>query len=132
MDKAGKQQDQGVSRHPKVVNNKANKEAIAFYRDYHKSLTDNLNHISDDLLKAKWFFLAAIAAVGIAYEKILSILANHTQIWFGFVAVCLVGNIIFWLISEYTLSHAFLFRFIQSKLAKIEQVFNTPGKIKDP
>jgi len=103
---------------------------LEFFSDYHKSLTDNLNHISDDLLKAKWFFLAAIAAVGTAYIKLVE--TTNPQIWFGFIAICLIGNMIFWLISEYTLSHAFLFRFIQSKLAKIEQLFDVPGKIKDP
>ena len=43
---------------------------LEFFSDYHKSLADNRNHISDDLLKAKWFFLAAIAAIGTAYIKI--------------------------------------------------------------
>jgi len=28
-----------------------------FFADYHRSLTDGLNHISGDLLRAKWFFL---------------------------------------------------------------------------
>lgn len=107
------------------------KTRLDFFSEYHKSLTDNLNHISDDLLKAKWFFLATIAALGTAYIKIAE-LPDNKQFWFGFVAVCLIGNIIFWLISEYTLSHAFLFRFIQSKLAKIEQAFDVSGKIKDP
>lgn len=98
-----------------------------FLKGYHEGLMDNLNHISDDLLKAKWFFLATIAAIGTAYFKIFK---SDKENWFAFIAVCLIGNIIFWLLSEYTLSHAFLFRFIQSKLAKIENDFKE--KSKDP
>ena len=121
---------------------------LHFLTEQHKTLTDNLNHISGDLLRAKWFFLATIAAVGTAYIKIISstkvvwgstLLCGFGQItesvegnWFALIIVCLIGNIIFWLISEYALSHAFLFRFIQSKLAKIEKDFDTPGTSKDP
>jgi hypothetical protein len=102
-----------------------------FFADYHRSLTDNLNHISGDLLRAKWFFLASIAAMGTAYMKICDTYNNGIKTW-GFLIICLIGNMIFWFISEYTLSHAFLFRFIQSRLAKIEKLFGSPGNIKDP
>jgi ABC-type Co2+ transport system permease subunit len=113
---------------------------IKFFANYHESLNDNLNHISDDLLRAKWFFLATIAALGTAYIKIYDSQSLHNK-W-SFWLICLVGNIIFWLLSEYTLSHAFLFRFIQARLAKIEKMFkDSTGdrnsikvaiKIKDP
>ena len=35
--------------------------AHKFYISEHKTLINNLNKISDDLLKAKWYFLATIA-----------------------------------------------------------------------
>jgi hypothetical protein len=102
-----------------------------FYSDYHKSLTDNLNHISDDLLRAKWFFLATIAALGTAYMKVYDSTHGEIKMW-SFLIICLIGNIIFWFISEYTLSHAFLFRFIQARMAKIEKMFELKGNTKDP
>ncbi len=37
--------------------------------------------------------------------------------------ICLVGNLILWTICEYAISHGFLFRFIQTKTAKIERLF---------
>ncbi|MCX5808524.1 MAG: hypothetical protein NTX36_04005 [Proteobacteria bacterium] len=113
-----------------------------FYTEAHKGLTDDLNHISDDLLKAKWFFLASIAALGTAYLKICDsgCLAVDQKMWALWIdqkmwalwIVCLVGNVIFWLICEYALSHAFLFRFVQGQLANIETLFGTLGTIKDP
>ena len=38
-----------------------------FLSAYHQSLTDDINHISVEFMKAKWFFLATIGAAGIAY-----------------------------------------------------------------
>lgn len=92
----------------------------------HESMVENLNRISDDLLKSYWHFLATIAALGTAYKYAY----EHQEFIF---VICLVGNIIFWLIGEYALSHGFLFRFIQTKMAKIEKQYYTDApKIKDP
>jgi len=105
-----------------------------FYADSHRTLTDNLSHISGDLLRAKWFFLASIAAIGTAYMKICDT-SNDGIKTQGFWIICLIGNIIFWFICEYALSHAFLFRLMQARLAKIEKHFDSNkllGKTKDP
>ena len=37
----------------------------------HESFVKNLNKISDDLLKAKWYFIAAISAIGFAYKFVI-------------------------------------------------------------
>jgi hypothetical protein len=114
----------------------------------HASLADSLNKISDDLVTAKWYFIATISAIGFAYKFIMEdikhltisglspsigdntfsaiFMSNHidgNEAYFVF-AICLVGNIILWLVSEYALSHGFLFRYIQGKAAVIETMFN--------
>ena len=97
----------------------------------HEGLIENLNRISDDLLQAKWWFLGVIAALGVAYTEILKVewIALRT---YGIIIVSLIGNISFWFLSEYTLSHAFLYRFVQSQAAKIEKEFKLDILIKDP
>lgn len=123
-----------------------------FLISHHKSLADNLNKISDDLLKAKWYFMAAISAIAFAYKfviedfkqltgQVLSIGNCHfltslltsphvddNKVYFIF-AICIVGNIILWLVSEYTLSHGFLFRLIQGQAAVIEKIFSSGDKV---
>ncbi len=42
-----------------------------FLIEDHKSMVENMNRISDDLLKAYWYFLATIAALGFSYKTIL-------------------------------------------------------------
>jgi len=105
-------------------------------------LIENLNNISDDLLKAKWYFLAALASLGITYSFIL----HKSVSWINLINNCLnikrqidfespfltiaifvagfLGNIVFWLISKYSLSHGFLYRIIQGKAAKKEYYFS--------
>lgn len=110
-----------------------------FFISEHSILIENLNRISDDLLKAKWYFLAAIASLGVGYSYIFqktidSIFIEHYKIilkksyelpfTISIFALFLVGNIIFWLISEYIISHSFLFRYIQAKAAQKEFYFN--------
>jgi len=101
---------------------------MSFQEDFlttdHESMTENLNRISDDLLKAKWYFLATIAALGIAYWRIYSgsDSALRDLPCYSFLIVSAVGNIVFWMIGEYIISHGFLFRFIQAKVAKIEKI----------
>ncbi len=115
----------------------------------HKSLLDDLNKISDDLLKAKWHFIVAISAIALAYKFIIedfkrltnfgtfpligdynfssaltSLHIDGNEVYFAF-AICVVGNIILWLLSEYILSHGFLFRYIQGRAAVIEKIFNS-------
>jgi hypothetical protein len=104
-----------------------------YYISVHASMTENLNRISGDLLQAKWFFLASIAAIGTAYVKFVDeamIKAGLQHV--GIFITCLIGNIIFWFLSEYTLSHAFLFRFVQSKLAEVEKASGEKGNVKNP
>lgn len=111
------------------------KDTGKFYIEHHRGLTDDLNQISTGLLRAKWFFLGTIVAIGVAYGNIYTSDICPFQKFWAMWTVCLVGNIVFWLVTEYALSHAFLFRFIQSQLAKIEIMFSVPGydaKIKDP
>lgn len=136
-----------------------------FFIKEHSILIKNLNKISDDLLKAKWYFLATISAIGLAYSHIfkekwsiygdifdfinsyldINIIAHQTTSDNNgnIFLICIIGNIIFWLINEYALSMGFLFRYIQSKAAKKEKYFeamNYNGKaelninklIKDP
>ncbi len=93
------------------------KEFYDFLKNDHTSMIENMNRISDDLLKAYWYFLATIAAVGMAYYKVI----HYDLIPVGIVIISLVGNIVFWKISEYSLSHGFLFRYVQVKTAKIEK-----------
>lgn len=112
------------------------RENDTFYIEHHRGLTDDLNQISNGLKRANWLFLASIAAIGTAYAKIYSAVAicSEQKFWATW-AVCLVGNIVFWLITEYALSHGFLFRFIQSQLARIETKFGGPEfglRVKDP
>jgi hypothetical protein len=119
-----------------------------FFIKEHNILVENLNRISDDLLKAKWYFLASISAIGLAYSyifkdnwsisgnffdfidyyidlKLVTAPVNHIDNSYKIFIVCIIGNIIFWLINEYVLSHGFLFRYIQAKAAKKEKYFNT-------
>jgi len=115
-----------------------------FLSIYHQNLTDDLNQISAELMRAKWFFLATIGASGIAYWYLhsnLTLYVCHNFIQskelahfqeIGYLIVCLTGNIIFWLISEYSLSHAFLFRNIQARLIAIEGKFSVPRIFNDP
>lgn len=87
-------------------------------------LTGNLNYISNDLLKAKWYFLATLAALGLGYKYILELNNNifsPEQFPFLLVIIFITGDVVLWLIGEYILSHGFLFRYIQSKLAEIEK-----------
>ncbi len=124
-----------------------------FLIEDHKSMVENMNRISDDLLKAYWYFLATIATLGFSYKTILDFANKHklssldsleplkgipldnilTNFTFNgtvfdtlgswvFFAVCLVGNIVFWKIGEYATSHGFLFRFVQARAAKIENI----------
>ena len=89
-----------------------------------ESMVENLNRISDDLLKAKWYFLATIAAVGIAYQRISDrtyfFISDST--YFPILITSAIANIIFWMIGEYIVSHGFLFRYIQTKVARIEKI----------
>jgi hypothetical protein len=138
----------------------SNKKRLDFLIDDHSNMVENLNRIGDDLLKAKWYFLASISAIGLAYYYVLKgIGCNNLNIeclgikcnvfnnnpWCKpekenilFFIICLVGNIIFWMISEYVISHGFLFRHIQAKAAKIEKEAYTEDypelkkMIKDP
>lgn len=103
------------------------KKREEFLISSHESNVENLNCISDDLLKVKWYFLATIASIGIAYYYILkeiSLCLRNDAIYITF----LIGNIIIFLISEYILSHGFLFRFIQSKIASIEEEYGQKPK----
>jgi len=87
-------------------------------------LTGNLNYISNDLLKAKWYFLATLAALGLGYKYILELNNNifsPEQFPFLLVIIFITGDVVLWLIGEYILSRGFLFRYIQSKLAEIEK-----------
>lgn len=97
---------------------------LDFLSKDHESMIENLNRISDDLKKAKWYFLATMSAIGLAYEYAYSSYnfngISHKEYIFG--GICLAGNIIFWMISEYILSHGFLFRYIQSRAAEIERL----------
>ncbi|MCL6583730.1 MAG: hypothetical protein K6U11_08830 [bacterium] len=89
-----------------------------------ETLTGNLNYISNDLLKAKWYFLATLAALGLGYKYILELNNNifsSEQFPFLLVIIFIAGDVVLWLIGEYILSHGFLFRYIQSKLAEIEK-----------
>lgn len=103
-----------------------------FFKEYHKSLLADLSKISDFYRNSMWYFLTTIAALGTAYLKIYNINSDVKNLFF--LIISLTGNIIFWLLCEYALSHAFLYRFVQSKLAKIEKTYdkNKLGKIKDP
>lgn len=99
-------------------------EKKEFLTEDYKSMVENLNKISYDLLKVKWYFLATISALGVAYIKFItvdsnSILSNSV----AFIVICLVGNIIFWLICEYVIAHGFLFRLIQQRQAIIAEKF---------
>ncbi len=113
-----------------------NDKEFDFLRDDHGKMVGNLNKISDDLLKAKWYFLTTISAIGSAYYYVLS-QDNKSNEYFYF-AICLFGNIVFWVLSEYIVSHGFLFRSIQAKVARMEKEMYTPGYpmlvrlIKDP
>lgn len=102
-----------------------------FYSSFHENLTGNINKISDGLLRAQWFSLATIAAIGTAYMNLVNSIKCMELKAFGYLIVCLSGNVIFWLISEYALSHGFLFRWMQYRLAKIEKIFDLSG-IKNP
>ncbi|MHB9074112.1 MAG: hypothetical protein ACYC6G_11370 [Desulfobaccales bacterium] len=112
-----------------------------FYISEHKTLINNLNKISDGLLKAKWYFLATIATIGLSYNYILEYvekgfkIVNITEIKYhnnyvlmilAIFITCIIGNIIFWLINEYIISHGFLFRYIQGKAAQKEKLFCHP------
>ena len=115
--------------------------AHKFYISEHKTLINNLNKISDDLLKAKWYFLATIATLGLSYSYILEYIErdikignltelkyhkNYIMVVFAIFITCVIGNIILWLISEYIISHGFLFRYIQGKAAQKEKLFLNP------
>jgi hypothetical protein len=104
-----------------------------YHISVHESMTENLNKISGDLLQAKWFFLASIAALGTAYVKFTEkAMIDAGLQYIGVFITCLIGNIIFWFLSEYTLSHAFLFRYVQSKLADVEKKCGGSANVKDP
>ncbi len=116
---------------------------MSFDKDFLKadfqSMVENLNRISDDLLKAKWYFLATIAAVGLAYLRILKLTESKNLFHYSFLILITsaVGNIVFWMIGEYIVSHGFLFRYIQTKVAKIENIAykgekNLEKLIRDP
>jgi hypothetical protein len=98
-----------------------------FYIKEYEILIENLNKISDDLLKIKWYFLASLGALGLSYQyilsKILYTINEKDFIAFLIVIIGILGNIIFWLINEYILSHGFIFRFIQAKAANKENLF---------
>ncbi|MFZ5452214.1 MAG: hypothetical protein ACOZF2_10160 [Thermodesulfobacteriota bacterium] len=113
-----------------------------FYTTEYRVLIENMNKISENLLKAKWYFLAALASFGFTYSyifqqqvKLIKIEGNQLRLERGielsssmltiaiFVAFFL-GNIVFWLISKYCLSHGFLYRIIQAKAAKKEIFFS--------
>lgn len=98
----------------------------------HESMIENINHISDDLLKLKWYFLATIAAFGFSYKFILDIYYN-SYIAIVITLVTIIINLILWYLSEYAISHGFLFRYIQTKAASIEKIFQFPNRlIRDP
>ena len=42
-----------------------------FYIKEYEILIENLNKISDDLLKIKWYFLASLGSIGLGYKYIL-------------------------------------------------------------
>jgi hypothetical protein len=101
----------------------------------HGKMVENLNKISDDLLRAKYYFLLAAAALAVGYFYTLNgkYLLKTKFIYY---VISVFGNITFWIINEYVISHGFLFRFIQVKAARIEEIFyKDPGlkkTIKDP
>jgi len=118
------------------INEKFTEAKLDFDTEHHKNLINNLNKISDDLLRAKWFFLATMGALGAAYLKVYDLNSIEIKKW-AFILIGLSGNITFWLLSEYSVSHAFLFRYIQSRMAIIERSFKTEingnrENIKDP
>lgn len=95
-----------------------------FFISEHSILINNLNKISDDLLKSKWYFLASLATLGLSYSYIFKVdyifpICRQNLVFI----VCVIGDIIFWLISEYVISHAFLFRYIQAKASQKERYF---------
>jgi hypothetical protein len=79
-----------------------------------QSMVENLNRISDDLLKAKWYFLATIAAVGIAYWRIY----DGDLPSYCFLIASAISNIVFWMIGEYIVSHGFCFAIFKQKWQK--------------
>ncbi|MCX7770287.1 MAG: hypothetical protein N2202_04300 [Proteobacteria bacterium] len=106
-----------------------------FTIEYHKNLISDLSKISDYYRNAIWYFLVTISTLGVAYLNIYKINFECFKYYkFIFFIICLTGNIIFWLICEYALSHAFLYRFVQTKLASIEKRYigYLYSKIKDP
>ena len=119
------------------------KYTYEFLTSEHKSMLDDMNHISNQLKGFYWYLLATIGSLGIAYKCALGVLTS-TEITSNqnviatlhssspspdnkliiVMLICFIGNLILWTICEYAISHGFLFRFIQTKTAKIEQLFN--------
>ena len=98
-----------------------NKIKEKYFRQSHKIYINNLNHISKDLIKAKWLFLASIGSIGLGYHYAINEPAHLNYIII--ISLFTFGNLISWLIGEYILSHGFLFRFIQTKIAKAEKYY---------
>nr|MDA8173431.1 hypothetical protein [Nitrospiraceae bacterium] len=129
------------------------KSADKFMTKDYQAMVKNLNEISKQFLNAKWYFLLTISALGLAYKYILLhpkhvFLLNPTNLIYSVIEanpskgkiysftvffVCLIGNIIFWLIGEYAVSHGFLFRTIQTRMARISKEFEDDSlRTRDP
>jgi hypothetical protein len=96
----------------------------SFIIQEHSAMLNNLNQISGQIKGFYWYFLASIGALGIGYKTILAgdIKGLCLEQQAGFIiTICLISNIVFWLIGEYAVSHGFLYRFIQAKVARAQK-----------
>jgi hypothetical protein len=105
-----------------------------FKIDEYGKMIDCLNHISTHLQNFYWYFVASIAAIGVAYKTIIGTELDlcPDQLKWLILGVCLIGNIVFWLIGEYAIAHGFLFRFCQAKAARTEKEVWGTDQVKDP
>ncbi len=96
----------------------------SFIIQEHSTMLNNLNQISGQIKGFYWYFLASIGALGIGYKTILA--DDIQRLCLGqkaclIIGICLISNIVFWLIGEYAVSHGFLYRFIQAKAARAQK-----------
>lgn len=100
------------------------------------NLMKDLNQIGNHLLRFYWYILVTISTLGVAYLTIIfransKIESEMSLILMTF--ICITGNMVLWLIAEYAISNGFLFRYVQVRIAEIEEKFITNRKlIKDP
>ncbi|WP_456325269.1 hypothetical protein [Desulfonauticus submarinus] len=84
--------------------------------DHQSTVTvKSFNRIGDDLLKAKWYFLAILTALGVAYRYVFC----EPLPFISLLVVGALGNIVFWMLGEYIVSQGFLFRYLQTKTISI-------------